>query len=228
MILRIRAFGRVVLCLAALTVRTVPLFAQGPVSGRIAIGEKAGETTTDFTSAVVYLIPKGSAARTVEQKAQVAMNGRQFVPRVRLVTPGSTVEFPNQDPFSHNIFSTAAGGAFDLGTYGSGTAKGTSFRKAGAYPIYCNIHSKMSGYVVVVPTSWYAQATADGRWNIPNVPAGRYELHAWHERSAEVIKEIDVTAAGLPGVDLSLDARGFVQLAHKNKFGKDYDATIRY
>lgn len=225
---RLRWMCGVVVLGAGFTVRPAHLFAQGPVSGRIAIQEKPGETTTDFTSAIVYLVPKSGNARTVEHKTQMAMNGRQFVPRVRVVTPGSTVEYPNQDPFSHNIFSTAAGGAFDLGTYGSGIAKASQFRKAGAFPIYCNIHAKMSGYVVVVPTPWFAQATADGRWAIPNVPAGRYELHAWHERSAELSKELDVAAAGAANVDFTLDARGFVKTTHKNKFGKDYDATIRY
>jgi plastocyanin len=209
-------------------VRPARLLAQGAVSGRIAIHEKPGETTTDFTSAIVYLVPKTGVARTVEQRTQMAMNGRQFVPRVRVVTPGSTVEYPNQDPFSHNIFSTVTGGAFDLGIYGSGTAKSSQFRKPGAFPIYCNIHAKMSGYVVVVPTSWFAQATADGRWTIPNVPAGRYELHAWHERALELVKDLDVVAGVMPSADVTLDARGFVRLAHKNKFGKDYDATIRY
>jgi plastocyanin len=225
---RIRVIRDVVLLCAVLTVRPSPLLAQGPVSGRIAIQEKAGETTTDFTGAIVYLVPKAGAARTTETKAQIAMNGRAFVPRVRLVTPGSTVEFPNQDPFSHNIFSTAAGGAFDVGTYGSGIARGTQFRKAGIFPIYCNIHAKMSGYVVVVPTPWHAQATADGRWTIAGVPAGKYEVHAWHERTPEVVRELDVPAPGLANVDATLDARGFVLLAHKNKNGKDYDATIRY
>lgn len=225
---RIRWMCGVVVLGAGLTVLPAHLFAQGPVSGRIAIQEKPGETTTDFTSAIVYLVLKSGTARTVAHNEQMAMNGRQFVPRVRVVTPGSTVQYPNQDPFSHNIFSTATGNAFDLGTYASGISKAAQFRKPGPFPIYCNIHAKMSGYVVVVPTPWFAQATADGRWSIPTVPAGRYELHAWHERTAEFTKEIDVAASGASGVDFTLDARGFVKTAHKNKFGKDYDATIRY
>jgi len=213
---------------ALCTLPPIPLVAQGAVSGRISLKEKAGETTTDFTSAIVYLLPKSGQARTTEQKAQMAMNGRAFVPRVRVVTPGSTIEYPNQDPFSHNIFSTAVGAAFDLGTYGSGTVKATQFKKAGAFPIYCNIHAKMSGYVVVVPTPWFTMASPDGRWSIAGVPAGKYELHAWHERTPEVVKDVEIAAAGMPNTEIALDARGFAQVAHMNKFGKAYDATIRY
>ena len=195
----------------------------------MAIQEKPGESTTDFANTVVYLVPKGGTPRFAEAKTQMAMNGRQFAPRVRVVTSGSTIEYPNQDPFSHNIFSVAAGAAFDLGIYGGGTMKSAQFKKAGAYPVYCNIHPKMTGFVVVVTTPWYGQATADGRWVIEKVPSGRYELHVWHERAPEFVKELDVPAAGLSNVDQKLDATGFKQLPHKNKFGQDYTAGgVRY
>ena len=207
-----------------------PAVAQGAVSGRVSIHEKPGETTTDFAATVVYLMPKTGTPRFAETtKAHMDMNGRQFVPRVRVVTTGSTVEYPNRDPFSHNIFSVAGGAAFDLGIYGGGTAKSAQFKKAGAFPVYCNIHAKMTGYVVAVSTPWYAQAGDDGRWSLERVPAGRYELHVWHERAPEFEKEVDVPAAGLANIDQRLDATGFKQLPHKNKFGLDYTAGgVRY
>lgn len=206
-----------------------PMCAQGTVSGRIAIAEKPGETTSDFANTVIYLVPKGGAGRTTETKAQMALNGRQFAPRVRIVTPGSSVEYPNQDPFSHNVFSTAVGASFDLGVYGGGDHKAAQFKKPGAFPVYCNIHEKMTGYVVVVNTPHFTQAAADGRWNIAKVPAGKYELHAWHERTKEEVKEIEVAATGLADLSAKLDATGYKQLAHKDKFGKDYSANgVRY
>lgn len=214
---------------AATLVLTRAVMAQGTVSGRVAMQEKPGETTKDFDATVVYLMPKGGPARFAETKTQMAMNGRQFAPRVRVVTTGSTVEYANQDPFSHNIFSTAAGAAFDLGTYGSGVVKSTQFKKAGAFPVYCNIHAQMTAFVVVVSTPHYTQAGADARWKLASVPAGKWELHVWHERAPEVTQEIDVPAAGLANVDVTLDARGFKQVAHKDKMGKDYTATgVRY
>jgi plastocyanin len=208
---------------------THTLVAQGVVSGRVAMQEKPGETTKDFDATVVYLMPKGAPARFAETKAQMAMNGRQFAPRVRVVTTGSTVEYANQDPFSHNIFSTAPGASFDLGTYGSGITKSTQFKKPGAFPVYCNIHAQMTSFVVVVSTPHFTQAGADARWKMASVPAGKYELHVWHERAPEVTQDIDVPAAGLANVDVTLDARGFKQVAHKDKMGKDYTATgVRY
>lgn len=203
--------------------------AQGTVGGRISIAEKPGEKTTDFDNTVIYLMPKGVVARVSETKAQMAINGREFKPKVRIVTSGSSVEYPNQDPFSHNVFSTAGGAAFDLGVYGGGTSKSAQFKKPGAFPVYCNIHEKMTAYVVVVSTPWYTQAGPDGRWTIAKVPAGKYDLHVWHERASEVVRELDVPAAGIADADAKLDASGFKQLAHKDKFGKDYVAGgVRY
>ncbi|MBX9929919.1 MAG: ABC transporter substrate-binding protein, partial [Gemmatimonadaceae bacterium] len=158
--------------------------AQGSVSGRVTMLERPGETTTDIANTVIYLLPKGqSRVATKEQRTQVAMNGRQFQPRVRVVTPGTKIGFPNQDPFSHNIFSSAADATFDLGLYGTGGSKDAQFKKPGAYPVYCNIHARMSAYIIVAPTPWTAQAGNDGRWTIERVPAGSYEATVWHERA---------------------------------------------
>ncbi len=226
--MRVRACWRLV-AFAAVLVAAPPAFAQGAVSGRVSMQEKPGETTKDFDGTVIYLVSKGAPPHFTETKAQMAMSGRQFAPRVRVVTTGSTIEYANQDPFSHNIFSTAPGAAFDLGTYGGGVAKATAFKKAGAFPVYCNIHAQMTAFVVVVSTPFFTQAGADARWKVAGVPAGKYALHVWHERAPEVTQDVDVPAAGLANADVTLDARGFKQIAHKDKLGKDYTANgVRY
>jgi plastocyanin len=198
--------------------------AQASVTGRVMITEKAGEKTSDIGNTVIYLEPKSGAAKTAPAKATMAINGRNFAPRVRVVTPGSTVDFPNQDPFTHNVFSTTEGSKFDLGSYGS-NAKGKSqeFKKAGAIPVYCNVHAKMTAFVVVVNSPWFTQAGNDGRWEIAKVPAGKYTLTVWHERAASPsTSEIEVTAVGIASIDTKLDASGFKEVAHKDKNGKDY------
>lgn len=196
------------------------------MSGRVAIVERPGESTTDLGNTVIYLVPLDTASPAVAPvSTAIAMNGRAFVPRLRVVSPGSRVAFPNQDPFSHNIFSTTPGAVFDLGLYPSGKSKDARFRRAGAYPVYCNIHPRMTAFVVVAPTPWFTQASNDGRWTIANVPAGRYRLHVWHERTKAVESDLTVVAAGATGLATQLDSRGFKFEQHKNKFGKAYDKT---
>lgn len=226
---RVTGVGRWVLampCAIAGLLTTAPAAAQGTVTGRVTFVERPGEGTTDLANTVIYLVRMDSASdATRPARATIAMRDRAFAPRIRVVTPGSRVDFPNQDPFSHNIFSTTPGAVFDLGLYPSGKSKEASFRRAGAYPVYCNIHPRMTAYVVVSPTPWHTMAANDGRWTIAGVPAGRYQAHVWHERAAERVIDIEVGPSGRAAVDAELDARGFRFVQHKNKFGKEYDQT---
>ena len=200
--------------------------------GRVTLQEKPGQKTNDLDNAIVWLEPATPVTtRPRTTKVELAMRGRQFTPHVRVVTAGSNVAFPNQDAFSHNIFSTTPGSSFDLGLYGRGQAKTQLFSRTGAIPVYCNIHATMTAFVVVVPTAWYTQAGADGRWSISDVPEGAYTVHVWHERAAGKSVPVQVGTAAVAVADVQLDARGYVVAQHKDKLGQDYNAPgriIRY
>ena len=202
------------------------LAAQGAVSGRVTIQEREGETTKDLATAVIYLDAAGGAiGSTRELEVEIAMHDKTYIPHVRVVPAGSIVTFPNQDPFRHNVFSNSSAGPFDLGLTPRGQSSRNAFRRPGVYAIYCNIHPRMSAFVVAVATPYYAQPGADGTFTIASVPAGRYVLHAWHERGGETTQSVDVPAGGLEGLVAVLDARGYRVATHKNKFGLDYAAS---
>jgi plastocyanin len=206
------------------------LQSQAVVSGQIAVVEREGTDRTDLRTAVVYLEPRGrevvTGGRPTPRDASIAMTNREFVPHVRVILAGGTVSFPNQDPFSHNVFSNAEAGPFDLGLYRRGTSRVASFRRPGIYPVYCNIHSRMVSFVIAVPSPLVAVVAADGRFTFADVPPGTYLLHAWHERAgARVTHEIVVPAGGLTGQRIVLDTRAYVPGPHLNKFGLPYAAT---
>jgi plastocyanin len=222
------AFGLAALALVLLT--QSGLTAQAVVSGQIAVVERQGADRTDLRSAVVYLEPRGhevtTGGRPIPRDATIAMTNREFVPHVRIILAGGTVAFPNQDPFSHNVFSNAEAGPFDLGLYRRGTSRVANFRRAGIYPVYCNIHSRMVSFVIAVPSPLVAMVAADGRFTFAEVPPGTYLLHAWHERAGgRVTREIEVPAGGLTGQRVVLDTRAYVPGPHLNKFGLPYAAT---
>ena len=227
-----RSRRRAALVFASVAMAVLPgaLPAQAVVSGQIAVVERQGADRTDLRTAVVYLEPRGhqvaSGGRPTPRDASIAMTSREFVPHVRVILAGGTVAFPNKDPFSHNVFSNAEAGPFDLGLYRRGASRDASFKRPGVYPIYCNIHSRMVSFVIAVPSPLVAMVAADGRFTIPDVPAGTYLLHAWHERAgARVSREIVVSAAGLPAQRIVLDTRAYVPGPHLNKFGLPYAAT---
>ena len=88
--------------------------AQSAVSGQVAILEKGGDQAEDLNHTVIYLEPAGGAkVRVAPTNTSIALQARLFAPAVRVVTEGSRIEFPNQDPFTHNVFSKAPQGPFD-------------------------------------------------------------------------------------------------------------------
>jgi len=195
------------------------------VSGQLTILERPGEPTEDLENAVVFLEPVATASvRTSPTKVVMALEKRQFSPRVRVVTEGSTVEFPNEDRFSHNVFSKTNGG-FDTGVYARGKTMDQTFREAGVYSLYCNVHPRMTGFVIALKTPWFTQAGADGRFTLENVPPGRYRLTAWHDRTTARTDTIQLTGTGVSNLRIELDARGYRYVQHKNKFGKDYTSA---
>ena len=204
--------------------------AQGPVSGTLSLEERSGADRGDIRSAVVYLEPRERAIPVNDVPAMrsrvIAMRGREFRPHVTIVLAGGSVAFPNEDPFSHNVFSNVDLGPFDLGLYRRGATRSATFARPGVYPIYCNIHSMMVSFVVAVPSPWATQPDDAGHFTLRGVPAGRYVIHAWHEHGArEVTRDLVVTDSGADGVQLAIDARTYVDAPHLNKFGRPYSLS---
>ena len=211
------------LALAGLMIAASESRGQGSVSGQVSIMERPGELTEDLGNTVIYLdVPSAMRAKVDATTDRIALQSRQFSPHVRVVSQGSKIEFPNQDPFSHNVFSKAAQGPFDTDVFGRGKTKSAVFKQSGVYALYCNVHPRMTAFVIAVNTPYYAQAGADGRFAIGNVPPGTYTIHVWHERAAEQTATLIVASAGIGGLKYQLDARGYKYAQHKNKFGKEY------
>ena len=207
-----------------MAVLTIPLPAAGQagrVSGHIAILEKDNKPSPDLGDAVVYLEGQGMGARIA--RFEVTISDKVFSPHVLVVPVGSTVAFPNHDPFDHNVFSVSEPNSFDLGLYGRGEGKSITLKNPGLVRVFCNVHPRMAALVQVMATHHYGQPAADGSFTITGVEPGTYRLHVWHERApTEVIKDVTVGPQGLADIQVSLNARGFRVQPHKNKYGRNY------
>jgi hypothetical protein len=116
---------------------------------------------------------------------------------------GARVEFPNQDPLFHNVFSLSAARTFDLGRYPEGTSKSVVFDRAGVVQVFCHIHSDMSAIVLVLENPFFAVPDS-GRYVIAGVPAGDYRLTAWHERIRPIVHPVHVVAGETTRLDLNI------------------------
>jgi plastocyanin len=137
-------------------------------------------------------------------RASIAQRNESFEPRVTAVTRGSVVEFPNFDPYFHNVFSLSRGATFDLGRFRKGEKRVRSFPRAGVIKVYCHVHSEMAATILVFDHRLYATPALDGAFAIEAVPPGTYQLSAWHERIGETTKAIQVASGDAASVEFSL------------------------
>jgi plastocyanin len=235
------AFRKVAASAAVLTVwlAAVPARAQQQVTVHVDVagapiakhGKKA--PPPDSSNVAVWLVPLDAtgqaAAQTPSTKAEalIVQKNKMFDPHVTIVRVGSSIAFPNEDPFFHNVFSLYNGKRFDLGLYEAGTTRTLRFDRLGVSYLFCNIHENMSAIVIAVDTPFYGLSDHTGKIAIADVPDGRYTLHVFYERStADQLKGLDRTVTISPG-SRSIDAvhvaeSPAVTLAHKNKYGEDY------
>lgn len=191
------------------------------VSGRLTVMDRGNRSAGDVGQSVIWL-EATAPGRLTPTRTETFTEGKQFLPRVSVVPVGSTIAFPNHDPFNHNVFSLSPEARFDLGLYGRGEAKSAQFSRAGIVRVYCNVHPQMSAIVVVRDNPFFAQPGADGSFTLHDVPPGNYILHAWHERGGETTRPVTVPATGVRNAALQLDARGYRFVQHLNKFGQPY------
>ncbi len=211
----------------ALTMCTSSLAQNVTVTSRVAWSTGI---PTSVAGVVVWLAPmdqQGSPVPSTVQHPRLIQKNKAFDPHVLVVPVGSVVEFPNRDPFFHNVFSLFDGKRFDLGLYEAGATREVHFDKPGVSYIFCNIHPQMSAVVIAVPAPYYATSDAQGQLIIPAVPPGAYTLHIWYEGALpedleRLSRLVTISERNSTIGVLRLKAPGSVS-AHKNKYGRDYD-----
>lgn len=159
------------------------------------------------TDAVVYVetVPAEAESALAKQpsRPQLAQKDQAFLPRVLAVAAGTSVDFPNLDPIYHNVFSVSPVKRFDLGKYPRGQSKRVVFNKTGLVNVYCDIHSDMEAFVLVLPNHAFTQPATTGAFNLSGLPAGHYTLHVWHPDLGELKRDVDVLEDGDTSVELS-------------------------
>ncbi len=176
----------------------------GVSAGVSMAGEIQGKITAQgmksAASIVVYVdaLP-GKNFDPPAQHQVVDQKKMTFIPHVIAVLKGTTVDFLNSDSVGHNVYWPSIGGnkklAHNLGTWPQGVKKSFTFDELGPAPLLCNVHQEMSGYVVVVPTPYFAVSDKDGNYAIKDVPPGSYTLKTWSEEAKPLSQPVQVTGA---------------------------------
>ena len=169
-----------------------------------AVGNHDGVAIPEIKNVVVYLKGITFEGALPISHQEIRQENEAFIPRVLAVTRGSTVDFPNGDPYFHNVFSLSSVSRFDLGRYPMGRRKSTTFSRSGLVKVYCHIHSHMSASILVLDHPYFTIPNLDGTFTLPDVPAGKYTIVGWHERIGERTGTVEVRSGSAASVDLSL------------------------
>src|SRR5215831_12899080 len=175
----------------------------GEIKGKVSVqGIRSAENIAVYVDAIV-----GKTFDAPAEHAVVDQKKMTFIPHVIVVLKGTTVDFLNSDAVGHNVFWPSVSAnkklAHNLGTWPKGQKKSFQFNDLGTAPLLCNVHPEMSGYVVVVPTPYFAVTGKEGEFQIKDVPAGKYTLKTWSEDGKPTTQEVDV-GGGTANVELTV------------------------
>ncbi|HYA39379.1 MAG TPA: methylamine utilization protein [Candidatus Methylomirabilis sp.] len=155
----------------------------------------AGQPLED---AAVALEPVAGYARGPLPTVTIAQRDRELIPYMTVVQTGTAIEFPNQDPFKHHLYSFSPAKTFEIKLYAGKPEKPIVFDKPGEVALGCNIHDWMEAYVLVVDTPYFAKTDAKGRAHIAHVPPGSYRLRWWHPREKRELAARTVKVGAAP------------------------------
>lgn len=154
--------------------------------------------------AVVYAVPEGRSVPPAKKTAVMDQKNRTFVPHVLPIQTGTAVRFPNNDDIRHQVYSFSSAKTFQLPLYTGTPSSPIVFDKPGVATLGCNIHDKMSAYIVVVDTPHFAASGGNGRVTLGDLAAGKYAVHVWHPQLKVEPVNVTLTANERKPLTISL------------------------
>ena len=176
---------------------TKPAATTKPSAVSVIEGTISAESEVPLDEMVVYLeSPDADRKMPAPGKAvDVSQKGARFEPRLVVVSVGQTVNFLNDEnrEIEHNVFSNSKAKKFDLGLFGPAKSKSVTFDAPGPVLLRCSIHRYMDGVVFVSPTPYSSLVNKDGRYQIKDVPPGKWTVKTWQGRRRFAEQTIPVT-----------------------------------
>lgn len=159
---------------------------------------------------VVSLVdPKDGKKMTAPPKnPAIDQNGCRFVPRIQIIPAGANVDIVNSDGILHNIHTWSKDNtAFNKAQPKFKKVMTEKFDKPEIFRISCDVHSWMTGWLVVAGHPYYGLSDNAGTFKIADVPAGSYTLEYWHEKLGKQTKQVTVPATGSVTADFEFAAK---------------------
>ncbi|HLX21902.1 MAG TPA: methylamine utilization protein [Usitatibacter sp.] len=194
------------LAAALVVLSTTFLGAAFAATLEVDVRDPAGKPVAD--TAVFATPASGGTEARPGKVVEIQQIDREFVPYLSVIQTGTTATFPNRDPILHHVYSFSPAKSFEIKLYTGRSPSAVTFDKPGVVTLGCNIHDWMIGYVLVVSTPHFAKTDASGTVQLRDLPAGTYEVQAWHPRLREPLAPVNVSvdAAAVRSVGFTVDA----------------------
>lgn len=190
--------GRVVLAVAPPPRETIKITEPGCRHGRTE--EPLSETVVanpdgTLRNVLVY-VKSGLGSRVFAPPTTPAVldqKGCVYVPHVLAVQANELVTFLNSDPTLHNVHAVARiNPAFNVGMAVKGQKITRFFPKPEIVKMKCDVHSWMTSYIGVFADPFHMVTGEGGAFDLKGLPAGTYEIEAWHEAYGSRVTSVTV------------------------------------
>jgi plastocyanin len=173
--------GRVLSSLSALVAAMLQPAGAADLNLSVVDASGHGIEGVVFIAQPQFELPNKHPIRTAIMDQQ----NMQFVPNIVVIQTGTGVEFPNSDQIEHQVYSFSAAKTFKLSLYAGHKYPPVVFDRAGLVVVGCNIHDHMVGYIYVTDSPYFGRSNESGQLSLHELPAGSYQLTAWHPRMQE-------------------------------------------
>jgi plastocyanin len=169
----------------------------------VSVVDPGGQGVTDVVVAVAPVLPVGPTpprATPATPAAVMDQRNRAFSPRVLVVGAGTSVEFPNNDTVSHQVYSFSPPKKFQLPLYKGQRHPPVTFERSGLVVLGCNIHDQMIGYIYVTDAPFFGKTDSAGTLRVPGLSAGEYRVTVWSpfiaDQASSLTRTVHVNGEG--------------------------------
>lgn len=168
--------------------------------GQVLFSESVQLSNQGLENVMVYVSsPMGTSAPS-QIAAVLEQKNCRFEPHVLTVQAGQPVIFKNSDPTLQNVHAfTEINTPFNIGMPMPSQSVHV-FDKPEQFPIHCDVHRWETAFIGVFAHPYHTVSRSGGLYEL-RLPAGTYEISAWHEKLGVSKQSISVTSGQNYSVD---------------------------
>jgi len=167
----------------------------GPVPNEMLV-LGSGNTMGNIVVWVSKGLPAGKTFPAPSTPVVLDQNGCQYKPHVMGIMVGQPYKILNSDALPHNVHTLPkVNKPFNRAMPATVKEATTTFDKEEPiFPVKCDVHPWMGGYIAVFSHPFFSVTATDGKFTISGLDPGTYEITAWHERLGTQTASITVGA----------------------------------